>query len=56
MTYQLRTSDTEVNALQHAANEARSDSKVIKVDLAALRNLLLDHHEMAGLVLKEGEG
>jgi len=42
------TDDTQLNSLQHAVNEARSDSKTIKVDREALRRLLLDHHDLTG--------
>lgn len=48
MPWELNTTDEEVNELQHAVNEARSDSKVIKVSKEALSHLLLDHYEMAG--------
>ena len=43
----LQTTDTQVNHLQGAVNEAREGSATVRIDKAALAALLLDHHAMA---------
>lgn len=43
----LATLDRQVEHLQHAVNERRAGSKMVRVDAEALRNILLDHHAMA---------
>lgn len=51
----LKTTDTQVLALQDVVNEARESSETVRVSKDALRNLLLDHHEMAGKFNAEGD-
>jgi hypothetical protein len=51
----LTTTDTQALALQKRVNEARANAKTVDVDREALRNLLLDHHAMAGKLNVETE-
>ena len=51
----LKTTDAQVNDLQTTVNEARKGSDYVRVPITSLRNLLLDHHEMAGKLNAEGE-
>lgn len=52
MSYTTATTDEQIEHLQHSVNECRIGSKTIRVDVAALRNLLLDHHAMADKLTK----
>lgn len=53
-TLNLHTTGEQLNALQHSVNEAREGSESVRVDKAALRNLLLDHHALCGVVIGRG--
>lgn len=48
----LQTTDAQVDHLQHTVNERRQGSTTVRVNAEALRNLLLDHHAMAGQVAR----
>jgi hypothetical protein len=55
MNVKLSTSGDQLNALQHSVNEARDTSETIRVDRAALRALLLDHHAMFSALSCRGQ-
>jgi len=55
MMPRLKTSDTAVNALQRAVNEAREGTATVRVERSALAALLADHYDMAGTLKREGD-
>jgi hypothetical protein len=46
---ELKLTDEQFAALHEAADSVRSDAKAAKVDLTALRTLLLDHAALISL-------
>lgn len=51
----LLTTDKELNHLQHAVNEAREDSLMVKINKTALSHLLHDHYKLNAVARNKGE-